>query len=422
MVRTIDRRRRWVALPIVVASVVAGALPVGADVAPPSRVVTNYESVTGNVLHRDAGISVALSPVPGQPAGQNRSLWIFGDTFQTDAAGNPNPPALPFWPGTWGAIGPYTPGLVPTGLSHVPSPPAAMTIPNNNAPSPLVPYPSGLKLPDGSACSGGAALYQAPWPVGATRGPQGPMTLHNGSVTIPVADGSQLVFITVSDVCVYNDLATISPCADGDVWQPWAPVRWTLQRTKLVAYRPADNTIVATNTIFQTTDGSCLPWQHQLSQPVFAGGFLYLLASDCTSYAPPFGACVGGTVTTARVPAAQLHDPGAYQWANGTGWTSAYQGATTVVPATPSHLGPIMLDIHDFSSAGEGFLLMEQSSFGGHYNLYEATSPAGPWTLRESDVMPGCLSGDGEGCYALYGHPELASPGHLVYSYVNRSE
>jgi hypothetical protein len=398
----------------------AHMVPASADVPPPSRVVSNYETVSGKLLHRDGGISVPLPPMPGQPVGENRSLWLFGDTLQTDAEGHADPPALPFSIGTFGAIGPYTPGQVPTSLSHVASPPAALTIPNNNAHSPLVQAPSGLKLPNGSACTGPGSLYQATWPFGATRGPQGGMTLYNGSTAVPVADGSQLVFITVVDVCVY-DSPTVSPCADGDAWSSWEPARWTFQRTRLLAYQAANNTIVAANPLFQTTDGSCLPWQQNLSQPLFADGFLYLLGSDCTNFASAFGACLSGAVTAARVPTAQLHDPAAYRWASGTSWIPNYQSATTVLPSL-GQFGPLMLDIHSFALVGEGFLLMEQTSFGGHYNLYEATTPAGPWTLKESDAMPGCRGGDNRGCYALYGHPELSTPGHLMYSFHNRDD
>jgi hypothetical protein len=412
-----------VALALAAAGVDAGA---GADVPPPSRVVTNYETDTGRTVYRDAGISVPIAPMPGQPAGENRAMWIFGDTFQEDEFGNPWPPPNPYFPsfvpGTFAAIGPYTPGQVPTGLSHVPSPPSALTVPNSDGPAWLVPPPTDMRLPSGALCSGPPALYQAAWPFGATRGPQGPMTLRNGTTPVSVPDGSQLVFVSMTDVCMY-DSASASPCADGEVWDLY-PVSWTFQRTKVVAYRPADNTIVATTPLFQTTDGSCLPWQKQIFyQPVFHGGFLYLHASNCEDYAAAVNACVSGKVTAARVPVAQMHDPNAYRWADGAGgWTASFASAGTILPATPSHLGPIMVDVHDFSSVGEGFLLMEQTSFGGHYNLYESATPAGPWTLRRSDRMAGCLVGDDEGCYNLYAHPELSTPGHLAYSYVNISE
>lgn len=414
-------RRAIGAVLVLVAGVVGGIEPARADVPPPDRVVSNYETATGLVLHRDAGVSVPLAPVPGQPAGENRSLWIFGDTAQTDAEGNPVPPLLPFWPGTWGAIGPYTPGQVPTALSHVPTPGNPMTIPNANGPSLLVDHPVGLEVPDGSPCSGGDALYATAWTIGATRGPQGPLTLSDGGTPVSVVDASQLVLLSVFDVCVYSS-PTPSPCDDSETASAWAPVRWTVQRLRLVAYRPADNAIVSTSTPFQTSDGSCLPWQQKLTTPVFAGGHLYLYASHCDSVAPAFGACLAGQVTAARVPAAQLHDPAAYEWAAaGGGWTASHEDAATVLPAG-GQLGPMAQDVHHFASVGRGYLLLAHTSFGGHYNLYEATTPAGPWVLRQSAVMPGCISGDGEGCYALVGHPELSTAGHLLYSRVDMSE
>jgi len=238
---------------------------------------------------------------------------------------------------------------------------------------------------------------------------------------VNVPDASQLVFMTVLDTCVYLNSPIVSPCADAETWADYAPeVRWVFERLRIVAYRPADNSIVASMTPFAREDGSCLPWQQTFAQPVFANGNLYLHASDCTNYAQPFGACVDGKVGTARVSTASLHDPTAYRWKSASGWSPTYQDAVHVLPT--AQLGPIMLDVHDFSAVGEGYLMMEQTSFGGHYNLFEATSPEGPWTLKKTDRVTQCLTGNDSGCYNLYAHPELSTPGHLWYSYHNRME
>jgi len=417
------RRLRSTALVLV--ALIACVPLAEADVPPPSRVLSNYETGQGKILRRDIGMSVPLPPMPGQQATQNRSAWIFGDTALTDSQGNDEP--YPFRPGTFAAITPYTPGLVPTSLSEVPPPPTPFTFPNSGMPQLLVPRASNteVKLPNGLPCTGTSgsyeALYPTTWPFGATRGPQGPMTLYNGSTPVSVADGSQLVFLSMADACVYKSALT-APCADGDVWSPWAPIRWTFQRTKLVAWRPSNNTIVATMPLFATSDGSCLPWQKQVFyQAIFRSGHLYLYSTDCDTYVAGFGSCVNGKVTVARAPIGSLHNSAAYQWANGQGgWTSNFASAASVLPNSP---GPLMIDVHDFSSAGEGLLLLEQTSWGGHYNLYEATNPAGPWTLKRNNVrMTACRTGNGEGCYNLYGHPELSTPGHLMYSYYNVTE
>jgi hypothetical protein len=423
----VGARSRLVGLVVLVVALGFGALPVEADTPVSGRPMLRYElpvaqGGTAHSIYRDGGMSVPIAAMPGQPAGENRSLWIYGDTFERDENGN----GVGFFlPGTTAAIGPYTAGQQPAPMSHVRSPNEAITVPNNEFRQwdRLIPNPTGLKNPDGSACSG----YQAAWPFGATRGPAGQLTLRNGAtptnpgtpVTVP--DASQLVFVTILDTCVYLNSPVVSPCADAETWQDYAPeVRWIFERFRLVAYRPADNTIVASMTPFTAENGACLPWQQTLLQPVFSGGNLYLQGSDCTSYAQGFGACVAGKVGTARVPNASMHDPTTYRWKSSSGWSAAQQDAVNVLPA--ADLGPIMVDVHDFSAVGEGFLLMEQTSFGGHYNLFEATSPAGPWTLKKTDRFSTCLTGNDSGCYNLYAHPELSTPGHLWYSYHNRAE
>lgn len=402
---------------------------VGGGATSGERPILRYERApddggTGHTIYRDVGLSVPVAPMPGQPADEARALWVYGDTYERDENGTGTGY---FLGGTTAAIGPYTPGKLPAPLSHVPSPGEPLTVPNDDfsQSSRLVPNPTHLQLPDGSPCVG----YQAAWPFGATRGPQGPLTLQDGAtpttpgVPVVVPDAAELVFVTVLDTCVYIDSALPSGCAEAETWQAYAPgARWVYEGFRLVAYRPADNTIVATMTPFQTTGGACLPWQQTLVQPVFSGPDLYLQATDCTTYAVAYTACAAGAVATARVPAASMHTAGAYQWKTADGWSAAYQDAVDVRPA-PAERGPVMVDVHDFSSVGEGYLLMQQTSFGGHYDLYESASPAGPWTLRTSGRVKECRTGDeAEGCYNLYAHPELSTPGHLRYSYHNRTE
>src|SRR5215471_16031721 len=93
-----------------VVSAVVGTIPVAAaaDASPPSRVVSNYETATGNVLQRYCGFSHRL------PSNASLSIWLFCDTPIASSSGT----VLAFIPGSTAAVGPYTRGQVPTGLSE----------------------------------------------------------------------------------------------------------------------------------------------------------------------------------------------------------------------------------------------------------------------------------------------------------------
>jgi hypothetical protein len=419
---------------VVVAAMAAwlGAVPVAAD-APP-RVVSHFETETGLFLHRDAGYSV---PLPGALAGN--SLWLFGDTALTPSA-TPGEDGF-FLPGTWGAVGPSAPGTIPT-VSEVP--PAGTPIdptPSGRGPNRVVTEPTGLLWPDGTtSCwseSESYGSFAASWPMGATAGPAGPMTLHTDGSSSPISigDGSQLVFIAVPEVCVIASKEGVPPtpprgfeALDDTVWAEWPDM--VIQRQKLVAYSPGCievagqqvcNDVVASMTLFQTTDGTALPWTRFLLNPVFSGDQLYLNAHKCDSWAAPLGACVEGRVTTVRAPVDSLHDPAAYQWYQSPGAWGAEATAASVLPATANG-GAILTDTHDFRAVGEGFLLMQQWNFGGGYQLWQAPSPAGPWTLRGEGIIPGCQSGPENGCYALVGHPELSTPDEIVYTFHDMSD
>jgi hypothetical protein len=407
------------------------AMPAAAD--PPPRIVSHHEIESSVCLRRDGGYSVPLS---GTLAGN--SLWLFGDGSTT-----PTPCSGPgfFLPGTWGAVGPSAPGTVPI-VSEIPPPGTPIDpSPNGRGPSSVLPVPTGLRWPDGrTACGGQDASYHsyaASWPMGATVGPAGRMTLHtDGSSTpITVDEGSQLVFIAVPEVCVVaskDDVPLTPPrgfeALDDRVWSEWPDM--VIQRQKLVAYSPGCaqvagrqvcNEVVASMTLFRTTNGTALPWTRFLLNPVFANGHLYLNAHKCDDWAAGLGACVQGRVTTVRAPVESLHDPATYRWYQSPGTWGAEATAASVLPATANG-GAILTDTHDFRSVDEGFLLMQQWHFGGGYQLWQAPSPAGPWTLKREGVIPGCQSGTASGCYALVGHPELSTRDNIVYTFHDRSD
>jgi hypothetical protein len=374
-----------------------------ADAPPPAFVVSNFETATGYELKRDAACSVAIPDMPGY------NLWAFGDTVALNDDGTETP--IPYWPGTFLAISPINAGLVPTSLSELRPPPNPLgPIPNSNAPQPFLPTPTGLRLPDGVTPCGSSPdpdLLNLPisWPLGLTQGPAGPITLPGGG---PI-EGSQLVFMLIGDVCMVD-----GDLNEGTPWENWPDMN--IQRVRLLAYDVSENDILSDVVIFDSSaSGLPLPWQQLLFHPTFESGYLYAYTNDCSSYAPAFATCTEGSVSVARVPVASMGNPAMYEFRTASGWTNSYtQAADMRLPST-TPLGPILVDVHNF--AGEGFILMEQTSFGGHYNLWQSATPYGPWQLSSSSRKGDCPSVPGWGCYQLWGHPELSTAGQLMYSH-----
>src|SRR5437879_4956561 len=161
----------------------AGALPVAAaaDVAPPASLVSNYETASGNVLQRDCGFSHQL------PGNSSLAVWLFCDTPIASSGGT----VIGFIPGSSAAVGPFTPGRVPTDLSEIPTPPAPIeSLPSAQAPQRFLPTPDGLVLPDGTTRCGasGSNSYAATWMSGVNREPS--------------SANRSLLLISFTDVCV----------------------------------------------------------------------------------------------------------------------------------------------------------------------------------------------------------------------------
>lgn len=402
-----------------VGSVVAATIvqPAVADVPPPARVVSNYETATSLELHRDCGYS---APLPSDPS---QSLWIFCDTLQTktvDGEDVPYPEALPFWPGTFAAVGPSTPGQVPTGLSHLPTPGASpLPLPSDRGPALFLPNPTDLKAPDGETpCTerptGNSdedyVGYGVTWALGMTQGPASPVTMSVDGTALTITDASSLLFVTYMQVCVTSD-------PDEPFGLDMRPKRWGI-----AAYDPATNTIVANSIVHSVASpGSKLPWAQALFHPIFRDGYMYAYGYVCDELVPAFGACAQGRVGTARAQLASLSDSSTYEYQTPNGWTADASQAGDVLPPTAS-LGTLAMNVADFTSLGQGYLMMEQLTFGGHYRLWSSQSPTGPWVLETTDAMPGCPMQTNVGCYHLWGHPELSSPTSLVYSFYDMQE
>ena len=419
------------------------AAPAAAVAAPPPAVLqSNWELATGNRLTRDCGVS---APLPDRP---DLSLWLFCDIEMREADGDPLP--FPFRPGTFASVGPAVPGEVPDGLSEVPSPPAAadITAPSDRAPQPFLPGPTGLTMPDGTPCgAAGSDTFATVRPRGIAQVPPGTakLRLFDGSTEITVTDPSSLLFVVYADIC---GRIVAGPTVEEHV-----------KRVGVAVYDPAANRFVARLPVFDAGAGpSDLPWYQNLWHPVIGAadpptsdGFarnvdLFLVASTCDTIGG-FGTCAAGRVYLARGPLADgnghsgLYDAPAYRYWNPgqagvalegpsgvdhaqTGWTTADAAASILPPGTG--LGPVHAYIGDlrwpgrqtdpaYAGRGEGLVMVEQYSVAGHYRIWQASTPTGPWTLKGSGVTP-CLTGTTTLCGPLVGHPELSTLGQVLVS------
>ncbi|HEY7199527.1 MAG TPA: hypothetical protein VIC57_04905 [Candidatus Dormibacteraeota bacterium] len=320
-----------------------------------------------NPISRDAGLSAAYS--------SSNSLWLFGDT------GQKNGPA--FLGGTTAAAGPYTRGLAPTALQELPTPPAAPT-PGRGSPALLLPTPQGLLTPDNPpvACgSAGSDSYAPAWPSGLAQVP-----------------GTSHVLIVYAQVCV----------AIGR--------DWPTERLTLVEYDPATNSFVSSRTPFVASPLQAgIPLAQRLSSPVFgADGFLYLF---------------GGDMATARVFVARVAANASawgsstnYQWWGVPGggpaqWTTDQSSVTSLI----SGVTPWSVHVADYASTGSHHLgMIVQTQFGtGDFQVFQASSPTGPWTAGPAGRVPDACTGGGFGCYALSGHAELSTGDRFVLSWLS---
>lgn len=354
------------------AAVVAAAPSAArADAPPPSKVLSNFEtSAPGNTVNRDCGFS---EKIPGV----QQSLWLFCDSEWSGASSG-------FWLGATAARGPYTPGRVPTGITELPTPPAAIgTLPSSRPPAGFLPKPTGLKLPDGTECSVPGSAYQASWITGVAQQPS-------------TADPNRLL-IVYGDVCVH-------------------PQDMTGEGFGLVEYDPSTNTLSGQKRVF--TELSGLPFQKILGSPVFRNGYLYLYGFKCDTNV--WGACTAGRTTVARVAAdpASWRTASSYRWWTGSTWSADHNAAASVIPSAT----PIAVHVDDFSSVGKDLILIEQPSISGEFRVWQASSPTGPWTLLTTGAAPCGGQAGWNLCRAYFGHPELSTSSAMLMSYYDPTD
>jgi hypothetical protein len=345
-----------------------------ADVAPPANQLSQFETHWGASLARDCGFSRRL---PG-----TQSLWLFCDTAIYDFTGT----LTGFIGGTTAAEGAFSPGLVPTQLVEVPTPPGALAGRSPFiGPAPFLPNPTNLTRGNGTACTPSSAGYPAAWASGMAQEP----------------GGSSRLLITYIEVCVDN----------GGI---------LVEGFGLVEYDSATNTIVGGPTeVFRAPAGTQLPAQQQLGSPMFSGGTLFLFSSVCDSSG--FGACGRGRIFLSKVgatPSAWQRGANYTYWiSTSPNWTSSFQLAQSVIS------GAMPLAITVDSYPGKGLAIVEETTIGGAFRIWKAPAGTfvGAWTLGPTrSSLPGCEAASGLNlCRALTGHPEISTTTSLLMSYFN---
>ena len=378
-----SHRFRWLpALALAAAASVVLSSTAVADASPPHRLVSNYETHSGNSLQRDCGFSHTL------PNDSDSSIWLFCDTPTANSSGK----VIGFITGSTAALGPITAGKVPTGLSEIPSQGTDIEpLPSYQGPQQFLPAPSLVTLPGSST---DCALdpghhYPATWMSGVTREPSS-------------ANASRLL-ISFTDVCV-----------DADSSQTI-----TSERFGLAEYDPADNTVVKFTRVFKSAAGTNLAPVLLLGSPVFSGGELYLFSFTCDQQ-DGFGGCTRGRVFLARTGAtpSSWEQASSYQFrkpSSPSGWTSDPNAAESIITGAMA----VGVTADSYSSLGQGLDLIEETNvFSGKFRVWSASSPVGPWTQKTSGQVP-CKSGSGtlNFCRALIGHPELSTSTDLLLSF-----
>jgi hypothetical protein len=193
-----------------------------------------------------------------------------------------------------------------------------------------------------------------------------------------------------------------------------------------VTYNPSASTFGTIYTPFAGSPPySGLPPVETLGSPVYGNdGYLYLFTNsrDLTNPASYFDT----GLYVARVPsspASDMGNPSDYQWwsqppGQGVGWNGvADAGDSVSVIPNDANFGVAVADYSSFTT--KHLAVIEQTGLGtsSTMQVYEATSPTGPWTAGPAGRFPDSCVGSGFPCRALIGHPELSTSNNLLFSW-----
>ena len=255
---------------------------------------------------------------------------------------------------------------VPTSLNEVG--------PSASVPSQFLASPTNLYMPDGSqrACTPqNGANYQARWPNGAALMPNG-------------VD----VLVTFIDVCV-------------------TPTLFRAQSWGFLEYNPSTRTMTRAPTqVFLPDPSGAETPEVGLGSPVIQDQNLFLFTSACPAR---FVTCPGAGSTVSAIKILAASNP--ENLSNPANYSSP---VSLAVPTGAQNWRPLILNVVQDIVHG-GFLMVEQSSIVGNYQIFRSSSPTGQWTQVADAVMPGCRGQTAGFCYAMIPHPEISSSASTLY-------
>ena len=255
---------------------------------------------------------------------------------------------------------------VPTSLNEVG--------PSTSVPSQFLASPTNLYMPDGTKrlCTpANGANYQARWPNSAVLMPNG-------------VD----VLVTFVDLCVTSALFRA---------EAWGFLEYN-SSTHALTQPP-------TQVFVPDPSGAETPkvW---MGSPVIQGTNAIFFTPNCPDRflsCPGVGSSVSVTTVADISTTANLLNPANY--------------ASTVNLAVPTgalRWRPMIINVAKDTVHG-GYLMLEQSSISGNYQLFRAANPTGQWAQVADAVMPGCRGLPKGFCYSMILHPEISSTSSTLY-------
>jgi hypothetical protein len=289
-------------------------------------------------IHQDQGSTILL------PDG--RTLWIFADTFQlyndpkffiTSAAGLSNP-------GSWQLQ--YSLGD---------------TINGARVPAEFMP-----RTPSEQADRRNGEFYQAVWPTGSTRLPNGRIIISYAKYRV-LLKTKQFTFMGAG------------------------LFEYTYRGFK--KFRAGDQARRIADNLWNVYDG-------EVRSPIYADGFVY------------FTQCQNLRCYSLRTTPQSLTDKQSYRWWTGSGWSSNPASRDPMIVRT-NHPGgnPSIVRLKNglFAMADT-----EAGSVSQTGQLWVAAQPWGPWSRAAPFIFPRCPP---PGCYGLNLHPDASTGAALRVSY-----
>jgi hypothetical protein len=249
-----------------------------------------------------------------------------------------------------------------------------------------------------------------------------PVMWPMSAVAVPAPGGTERVVAFFANMC----LGGPGRFDDRGV----AVVEWTYDPADPPVDRAIRGTVVE-QFLFEVDE----PQYGSASLLLDVDGTTYVHTYDCGSPTPAPPPAIQfpnewGRCTVARVPPASVTDLGAWQWWDGTGWSSDPERAVTMegIPE-PSPSTDSKAPVAAFNVAMDpvtGVFVMAYSPWPGYTAevfLRVAGSPMGPWTEPVTVRMPGCderIGTTGYFCYAGAMHGFLSGPGRIGLGYYDQ--